>query len=372
MQTVLISGASVAAPALAYLLRRHGFAPTVVERAPAPRRGGQAIDIRGVALEVVDRMGLGDEVRRMRTRMRGMAMLDRDGNEVMRSTEMTLSSGRLDSGDVEVLRDDLTGLLYERTRDDVEYLFGDSVTALAQDERGVRVEFADARPRAFDLVVGADGLHSGVRRLVFGPEEAFLRRLGTSIAIFSADNFLGLDNWQIWLRDDTREGLGYAVYPARDNTELRITLGFPSEPADSGARDVEQWKRLLAERFAHLGWETPRVLAAMDRATDLFCDDMAQIHMERWSEGRVVLVGDAGYCPSPLSGQGTSLALVGAYTLAEELRAAEGDHRVAFARYEERMRPYVALNQALATDHQDGQVPEEELERAKNAFALHG
>ncbi|SHF14697.1 FAD-dependent monooxygenase [Streptoalloteichus hindustanus] len=370
MRSVLISGASIAGPALAYWLHRHGFAPTVVERAPAPRPGGQAIDIRGVALDVVERMGLLERVREMRTRMRGMSVLDGDGNEVFRSTEMTLSSGRLDSDDIEVLRDDLTSLLYEHTRDDVEYVFGDSVTGLTQDEHGVRVEFANAEPRTFDLVVGADGLHSAVRRLAFGPESEFLRHLGTYIAIFGTDNILDLDNWQIWVRHNTREGVGYAVYPARDNTELRVTLGFRSEPLDYDYRDVDQQKRIMAEQLADLGWETPRLLAAMHDSTGFFFDAMAQIHMDRWSTGRVTLVGDAGYCPSPLSGQGTSLALVGAYVLADELRAAAGDHESAFQRYEERMRPFVTLNQALATDYPQGETPEEATAHAKNAISL--
>ncbi|GAA4724850.1 FAD-dependent monooxygenase [Phytohabitans rumicis] len=367
MTTVLISGASIAGPALAYWLRRHGLTPTIVERAPAPRIGGQAIDIRGVALDVVDRMDLLEPLRQVRTRMRGMSMLDGDGNELMRSTEHAISSGRLDSDDIEVLREDLTRMLYERTESDVEYLFDDSVTGIEQDAHGVHVRFDRAAPRTFDLVVGADGLHSTVRRLAFGPEARFVHHLGTYLAVFTAENFLDLDNWQVWFNDGDAGG---GLYPARDNTQLRVNLGFRSEPIAYDYRDVDAQRRLLAERLAGLRWETPRLLKAMWQAPDFYFDAMAQVRMDSWSRGRVTLIGDAGYCASPLSGQGTSLALVGAYVLAAELAGAGGDHRAAFDRYERRMRPFVDLNQALATENPGGPASDESIDRAKQAIAL--
>ncbi|MEU4247916.1 FAD-dependent monooxygenase [Amycolatopsis sp. NPDC026612] len=361
MRNVLISGAGVAGGTLAWFLAREGWTVTVVDRAPGPRTGGQAIDVRGAALDVVDRMGLGERLRAVRTRMRGMSMVDGDGHELFRSEEQTFSSGRLDSADIEVLRDDVVTILHEAT--DVEYVFGDSITALTEEAHGVRVEFEHGGFRTFDLVVGADGLHSAVRRLAFGPEEDFTRHLGQYLAIFPTANFLGLEDWQVWFR---HEHVGGAIYPVRDNTELRVTLGFGSEPLPRMA--VAEQKRLIAERLAGVGWEVPKLLEAMAAADVFYFDAMAQIHLDRWSAGRVVLVGDAGYCASALSGQGTSLALVGAYVLAQELGRA--GYEEAFAAYETRMRPFVTLNQALATENAEGPASEESVERAKNAISL--
>ncbi|MFJ4669427.1 FAD-dependent monooxygenase [Kitasatospora purpeofusca] len=368
MQNVLVSGGGIAGTVLAHWLARRGFAPTVVELAPGPRSGGQAVDIRGVALDVIERTGLTEQVRAVRTRMRGMSVLGADGTELHRSEETTYSSGRLDNGDVELLRGDLMEILHNHTPAEVEFVHGDSITSLQEDTRGVHVTFAKGQPRTFDLVVGADGLHSRVRRLAFAPETDCLSPLGTHVAIFAADNFLGLQDWQVWQRDGDA---GYGIYPVRDNTELRIVFGWASDtPVE---RDPEAARKSVAERMAELPWERTRMLDALHRSTDFYADVMAQVHLDSWSAGRTVLLGDAGYCASPLSGQGTSLALVGAYVLAEELgRARDGGagHRAAYERYERRMRPFVALNQALATENPGGPAAEESVERAKNAIDL--
>ncbi|MEJ3652567.1 FAD-dependent monooxygenase [Actinomycetes bacterium KLBMP 9759] len=344
--TVLISGASVAGPTLAYWLRRHGFTPTIVERAATPRAGGQAIDVRGVAVEVAERMGVLADIRAARTQMRGMAFVDERGDELMSTTAMTFTGGPTDGPDVEILRDDLSAILLKAT-EGIEYRYGDSISGIGQHDGGVDVTFERAQPRTFDLVIGADGLHSAVRGLAFGPERDCVTHLGKYLSVFTAPNFLDLDRWQIF--HQPRPGVMAGLYTARDNTETRVNMGFEAEPFDYDHRDVELQKKLVADAFDGAGWVVPRMVEQMWRSPDFYFDSMAQVHLDSWSRGRVALVGDAGYCASPLSGQGTSLALVGAYVLAGELKAAGGDHAAAFAGYERQMRGFVAANQHLAT-----------------------
>ncbi|MBB5075240.1 FAD-dependent monooxygenase [Nonomuraea endophytica] len=358
---VLISGASIGGTVLAYWLRERGAQVTLVERAPAPRGGGQAIDIRGAALTVAERMGVLEAARALKTEMLGMSVMDGDGNEVMRSEESTFSGGRLDSPDIEIMREDLMGLLLGAV-EGVEILWGDSIDSLDDDGSAVQVRFERNAPRAFDMVVGADGLHSNTRALVFGEEGQFVEHLGTYLGLFRAENFLDLDRWQVWHREGTA---GFGLYPARGNGELVVNLGFESEPIAYDHRDTEQQKRLLAAACADLRWVTPKLLEAMWAAGDFYFDVMAQIHLPEWHRGRVALVGDAAFCASPKSGQGTSLAMVGAYVLAEEMAAGGG-----FGRYQERMREYVELNQALAKENPVGPASEESVRRAADAITL--
>ncbi|RRS00465.1 FAD-dependent monooxygenase [Glycomyces terrestris] len=357
-KTVLISGSSVAGTALAYWLREQGHTPVVLERAPAQRRGGQAVDVRGAALTVLRRMGLEAEARALANHCDGMSVVDPAGNELFRSEEFALSSGSLDSDDIEILREDLVDLMHAKN-DGVEHLYGDSIAAIHQEDDGVTVEFEHAAPRRFDLVAGADGLHSNTRRLAFGPEQDYINHLGTYLSVFSEENYLGLDRWQTWFNDGVNGGV---VMTVRDNAELRIFLGFASEPIEYDHRDTAAQKRLVAERVTGFGWEVPTFIERMMKAEDFYFDSMAQIRMDAWSAGRVVLVGDAAHCAAPLSGQGTSLALVGAYVLADEL-GRTGDHALAFARYETRMRPFAEANQELAFIDRQTVDPEESARR---------
>jgi 2-polyprenyl-6-methoxyphenol hydroxylase-like FAD-dependent oxidoreductase len=366
-KTVLICGSSIAGPALAFWLNRRGFVTTVVERAPALRSGGQAIDVRGVALDVVERMGLLDEVSALRTRLRGMSILDSDGREIERSEERTLSGGRFDSGDIELFRDDLADLFHKATRDKTDYVFGDTIAALDDQDAGIHVTFASGRRQEFDLVVGADGLRSAVRRLVFGNDAPFLRHLGAHLAIFSTPNSLGLQDWQLSFGNEKG---GCLVFPTRDNAELRVFIGFATDHPDIGRLDLAQQKQWVAERCGWMGEPVSTLLQGLAAAPDLYLGPIAQIHMPCWSKGRVALVGDAAYCASPKSGQGTSLAIVGAYVLAEELAKDVDDHRSALQAYERRMRPFVDINQALATDNPEGRPADDALDRAKRAIVL--
>ncbi|MFD6104984.1 FAD-dependent monooxygenase [Nocardia salmonicida] len=344
---VLVAGASIAGPALAHWLSRWGAEVTVVERAPALRPGGQAVDARGVAKEVIRRMGLDASVRAARTETAGAYTVDADGN-VLETFRADDHGGDGYIAEIEILRGDLSQVLYDDTRDGVEYIFGDHITELTQDAAGADVAFASGDRRRFDLVVGADGLHSALRAMVFGPHERFVRHLGHMLAFYSVPNEFGLDRWLI---DFQESGRSAGLRPIQDATRAMAMFSFPSRDFDVDYRDVAAQKRLLRERTADLGWLTPNILAHLDDTPDFYLDQVAQVVMDRWSSGRVALLGDAAFSSSPLSGAGTGLALVGAYVLAGELAAAGWEPEAGFAAYERRMRSFVEANQEIGRLH---------------------
>lgn len=357
MQTtrVLISGAGIAGPALAYWLRVAGFDVTIVERAPEPRPGGQTVDLRGAGRTVVSRMGLMEQARAVSVDQRGLALVDASGGILARMPADSFGGEGIVS-EIEILRGDLGRMLYDATVPGVEYLFDDTVTALDQDDDGVTVTFEKAVPRRFGLVVGADGLHSVVRALAFGPEADHVRPLHLYNAWFTATGTLDLDGW--YRMFNAPGGLVASARPGRLPGEIKAGLSFrTSAPLAYDRRDTAAQQAEVERRFTGAGWQVPRLLQAMRDASDFFFDSIGQVHMADWSRGRVVLLGDAGYCPTPLTGLGTSLALVGAYVLAGELAAAGGDHRVAFRRYGEVMRPYVTRAQQLPPGGAGGYAP---------------
>ncbi|WP_221352107.1 FAD-dependent monooxygenase [Streptomyces beigongshangae] len=340
---ILISGASVSGPALAYWLHRSGCAVTVVEKAGAPRDGGYPVDIRGAAVEVVRRMGILPQLRDAHIDSLRCTFLDAEGGEVA-SVPPSAVAGGVGGQDLEVRRGDLTAILHARVRDDVEFLFGDSIETLDRCGQEVDVTFRSGRRRTFDLVIGADGMHSHTRRLLFGPEERFHRYLGHCFALFTMENTLGLAREAVlW----NTPGRAAALYAVGDHHELHALLAFHRpEPPSEALRDPGAQRDLVAGVFAGAGWQVPGMVDALRDADDLFFDTVGQIRMPHWSSGRVALVGDAAYAPSFLTGQGSSLALAGAYVLACAL-AADRDHTAAFAAYERGMRGFVAVNQAL-------------------------
>ncbi|HEY1622155.1 MAG TPA: FAD-dependent monooxygenase [Streptosporangiaceae bacterium] len=349
---VLISGGGIAGPALAYWLRRYGYRPVVVERSAAPRPGGQAVDLRGAGRTVIERMGLMDRARAASLDQRGIAWVDERGRIGARlPAEMFGGEGIV--SELELLRDDLGQILYEATAAGTEYLFDDTITGLDQDDDGVSVTFEKTAPRRFGLVAGADGLRSVTRRLAFGP--GGVHPIGCYTAWFTARADLDLDGW--YLMHNAPGGLVVSARPGRAAGEVKAGLSFRSGPLDYDRTSAAAQKKLIAARFAGVGWETPKLLAAMRDADDFFFEPMGQVRMDTWSAGRVALLGDAGYCPTPLTGLGTSLALVGAYVLAGELAAAGGEHRLAFRRYGEVMRPYVAKAQELPPGGVRGYAP---------------
>jgi 2-polyprenyl-6-methoxyphenol hydroxylase-like FAD-dependent oxidoreductase len=355
---ILISGASIAGPALAYWLRKRGFNPTVVERAPAPRPGGQAVDLRGAGRTVVERMGLMGQIRAVVLEQHGIAFVDASGRAKARMPADAFGGEGIVS-EIEVLRGDLGQVLYEATAADTEYLFDDTITALDQDDTGVSVTFENAAPRRFALVVGADGLHSTVRGLAFGPESDCVRPLNCYTAWFTAPADFDLGGW--FLMHNAPGGRVASARPGRLPGEVKAGLSFRSAPLRYDRRDLAAQGELVARAFTGVGWEAPRLLAAMRTAPDFAFDSMGQVRLDRWSAGRAALLGDAGYCPTPLTGLGTSLALVGAYVLAGELERSQGDHIAAFGRYEEVMRPYVARGQEFPPGGVSGYAPNRQV-----------
>jgi 2-polyprenyl-6-methoxyphenol hydroxylase-like FAD-dependent oxidoreductase len=351
----LVSGASVAGLSTAYWLARYGFRVTIVERAPHLRPGGQALDVRGPGLEVAERMSILATIRDRRTKLMGVSQVDSNGTEIFRSTERTLTGGRHDSPDVEIMRDDLCRVLYEAVGDQVEYIFDDSIASLTEDESGADVTFETASPRRFDLVIGADGLHSRVRKLRFGPDEQFIRRLGNSyVAVFGMPNFLGLERWEVMYQHP--DGVGAMVMGLRKDADARAYVGFMApHPVDYDYRDIEAQRRLVADRVAGAGWVLPQIVEHMMRAPDFHFDSISQVRMDCWSSGRVVLVGDAGYSIALATGQGTTVAMVGAYVLAGELATHRDDVVGATATYEEKLRDYVLRNQDDAVEQNGAQ-----------------
>lgn len=275
--------------------------------------------------------------------------MDADG------TVLETFSAEDDGGDgyiseIEILRGDLSQVLYDDTRDGVEYLFGDRIAELIQDDTGVDVTFAGGVRRRFDLVIGADGLHSALRAMVFGRRERFVRHLGLVLAFYSVPNEFGLDRWLLD-HQDRASGRSASLRPIGDTTRAMAMFSFPAAEFDVDYRDIAAQKDLLRERMAGLGWLAPRILAHLDDTPDFYLDQVAQVVLDRWSSGRVGLLGDAAFSASPMSGQGTGLALVGAYLLAGELAAAGWDPAAGFAYYERRMRSFVEANQEIGRLH---------------------
>ena len=334
-RSILVTGASVAGPTLAYWLARQGMAVTVVERAPEFRDGGQTIDVRGAGKVVAQRMGLESAIRARSTHEDGIRFVDEQDR-----TRAEIGIGAFDGNgpvaELEILRGELARLLIEHGRSTVEYRFGDSIAALEDLPHGVKVRFAQGGEEMFDLVIAAEGVGSPTRKLVFG-DEVRRRSFDLYTAYFTIPRAPGDARQMRWF--NAPGGLSVCVRPDNLGTS-RALLSFQAAANGYEKLPPARQKTLLKEKFAGLKWETPRILAALDDAPDLYLDQISQVKMARWSKGRIALVGDAAYCASPISGMGTSLGMCGAYVLAGEL-GRHDDHAQAFAAYETIMRPYV-------------------------------
>ncbi|SNS96288.1 2-polyprenyl-6-methoxyphenol hydroxylase [Asanoa hainanensis] len=340
---VLISGAGIGGLALAHWLGRHGIDATVVERAPALRSGGQAIDIRGAARTVVERMGILDAIRAKHTGTHGIMYVDRRGAPVARMSGDDFGDSGGVVAEIEILRDDLVRILHDAAPA-AEYLFDDHITALHDGADGITATFHRAPPRTFDAVVGADGLRSGVRALAFRHNRQPVRDLGMYVSYFPAHTSLDLAGWEVMYNLPAGNGVGGRVlllYPVGNDGEVRAMFSWWAPALGHDRRDQVEQKALLAQVFADEGWEIPHLLDQMWRADDFYFSRSAAAQLDHWSQGRATLLGDAAFAGS--IGMGTSMALVGAYVLAGELATA-ADPIAAFRAYESGMRDYVTRN----------------------------
>jgi 2-polyprenyl-6-methoxyphenol hydroxylase-like FAD-dependent oxidoreductase len=344
--TVLISGMGIAGPALAYWLLDYGFAPTIVERAPHPRTQGYIIDFWGAGYDIAEKMGLLPDILRAGYRVRTVRFVDRHGRRVggfNADVFRNATNGRFTS----LPRGELSRILYRSVAGGADILFDNSITALEEAGDGVEVHLEHGSPRQFDVVIGADGLHSVVRALAFGPESRYERFLGYTVAAFESEGYQPRDEDVHVMYSVPGRQVGR--FTMRDQRTMFLFIVADDDARSISPHDTAEQKAYLHRRFSGLGWECSQILSALEDRTDLYFDRVSQIHMDSWSKERIALVGDAASAPSLLAGQGSALALIGAYVLAGELAHATRPED-AFTRYEARLRPFMLQKQKAAQD----------------------
>lgn len=339
LNKILVVGAGIAGPSVCYWLQKYGFTPVMIENSASLRTGGQALDIRGVAVGLVKKIGIYDQICSKRTRLECARFVDLEGNIL--HEEHGEASGFRQGEEVEIIRGDLVQILMDMIPD-VPCRFGTSIASIQQNDDGVTVQFKDGSVEEYDLVIGADGIHSATRRAAFNKEEYQLVNLGSYISIYTIPNYLHLSHTELLCETDQKL---VTITSDADPDTAQAGFSFRSDHVLNNTRDKDEQMQFLRDTFHDFGWEASRMLELMPDSPDFYFDVITQVKMNSWSKGRVALLGDAGYCASPYSGQGNNLAIVGAYILAGELHAADGDYQQAFARYDELMRPFVEVTQ---------------------------
>lgn len=344
---ILIAGAGIAGPTLAYWLEHYGFEVTLLEKAPALRTGGYIIDFWGAGFEIADRMGLVEEIRSRGYLVEEVRVVNSAGKRIggfPAETFAKVTRGRY----LSIPRSELAAEIFRKSEGKIEARFGESVERIEQNEDNVRVTLSSGQQREFDIMIGADGLHSQVRQLVFGPQNKFEKYLGYMVAGFQAEGYSPRNELTYIMYSEV--GQQIARFSLRD--DMTMFLFSWSDPSGEMPDSPEAQKALLRKRFANSGWESKKILDALDGTNDLYFDHVSQIQMPaeggQWSRGRVTLTGDAAFCVSFLAGQGTALAMVAAYVLAGELHRASGDYRTAFDRYQQLFGPFVLKKQKAA------------------------
>jgi 2-polyprenyl-6-methoxyphenol hydroxylase-like FAD-dependent oxidoreductase len=369
---ILVSGAGIAGLSAALDLGADGHDVTIVERANHLRVNGSPIDIRGdVAIGVAQKMGVLAQIHDRRVDMtERMQFVDENGTVVAEPPFEVINDS---ADDIEIPREDLTTILYNHLGPSVELRFEESIAELAghdPDNRGVDVRFSSGARDRYELVVGADGMHSAVRRLTFGPEQQYLRHLGFYVALAALPDYTP-DGPEKPRENPMYNFPGHLTGVAAYHDKALAVFMFRSPWIDYDYHDLAAQKRILADAFAgHDEWRVPELVDAAMRDPELYFDSVSQIDVPAWHRGRVVLVGDAAHCASNLSGRGTSLALTGTWFLAQALRDHPGDLARAWEQYERDQRPHAARSQATAAPGGDRLVPatQEEIDARNRGF----
>jgi len=343
-KNILISGAGIAGTTLAWWLKKFGFNPTLIEIAPALREGGYAIDFMGAGYDVAEKMGIIPALKQVDINFSKLVFVD-SNNKEKGSMNYQKIKDFLNGRAFTLLRSDLAKMIYQSLDKDVEIIFGDTITNIAQNENEVSVTFQSGTTRNFDLLVGADGLHSKVRSLVFGNETQFEKYFGYYTSSYTIDDF-SLGNHTFSMYNVPYKQV--AVYSNSGNKTTTFFIFTSPEKLSYPYHDIGKQKQILKTEFENSGWMCPQLLSGIDSTTDFYFDSISQIKMDSWYKGRITLVGDAGYCPSLLSGKGSTLAMVGAYILAGELKQANGDYKAAFKQYEVIFKPFMDKKQKAA------------------------
>ena len=339
VKKILVSGASIAGPALAYWLHHHGFEVTVVERSPELRLGGQNVDVKGPALQVIRKMGLEDQIIAANTTEVGLRFVNVK-NEIV--GEFPKESAFSMTQELEILRGDLVNILYQHTKDDIQYIFGDHITGLNENTNDITVTFSSGKKAAYDLVVSAEGIGSHTRKLLFTDEFSY-KYLGLYTAYFTIRKTAEDSRWARWC--NTPGGIVFILRPDSYGT-TRAAITFSSAEMGYESLSLAEQKSILIKKIQNAGWEAKRLVAEIERSEDLYFDRVSQVKSTTWSKGRCCLTGDAAWCATPISGKGIDLSMSGAYILAGELSKTE-DYKEAFMNYERRMRKDVEDAQKL-------------------------
>jgi 2-polyprenyl-6-methoxyphenol hydroxylase-like FAD-dependent oxidoreductase len=337
---ILISGASIAGPTLAFWLHKYGFDVTIIERAESLRIGGQNIDVKGSARKIAQLMGVEDAIKKANTGELGVQFVDENNKP---KATLAQNGANAFTAELEILRGDLASILYDATKNNVQYIFGDYITKVVEIENGVAVTFNKKEQQIFDIVICADGIRSATRTIIFGNENV-VKPLNLYISYFTIPKVASDTKWARWYNAPKERAI--LIRPDNEGT-TRASLSFIATPQGYEKLSMAEQKEILQQKFADAGWEANRLLAELKKEnTEVYMDSISQVHAPTWHVGRCAMTGDCAFCPSPLSGMGANSAIIGAYILAGELRK-HNNHLEAFASYEKIMRPFIKKIQSL-------------------------